>query len=670
MFQYKNKVSEYQKYLNIKEIFTKEEIKSLKKLNPEINNLFKSSFSNYSSNNKESNKDSYIKNDGSKESTKNLISKKNFFTLILEEIKKHFEDKKDIIMAKIISLLINEIITISKIVQENQILNEFFDKIKKDKFKSFEEGKKIFNSDKNLKEKKELNSRSEKHFDLFNNNRGNIFEITQPKKEKVIKNSPFSEFINLEKGKDQNTINKNFSAEKGINIQSRNNDIINKNNNNTYYSKKKIKINSKRKNNKNKKAYSKSSYKVSISHNSKTLALDAINTIKHTEQKIVGNKNKKNDYLIKKRLKYSPEIDNKKSNKSLEKYEKNKKNKELMAKDFSIISFVNSHSDLFNSIETENFDIFELDNKVGRSNVLPLIGYYIFNRFGFHDIINYNKYEKWIKKIDEGYYRTNSYHTNIHAADVTQTCLIYLKLGKIDEICNLSKNSKCAIFLSCICHDFKHPGVNNNFLKETKNPLALLYNDASILENMHLAETFKLINSNNNYNIFDKVDSNTYKQFRKEMISCVLATDMAFHNNYVNFMKGKIDDIKKEGENKNKNDDYQNYMNLLVHSADISNPTKPFDIYFKWAKLVVNEFYDQGDQEKKLGLNCSCDRNKVTIYQSQLGFINYIELAYFSLFVILFPELKFFNEQLINNKSKLISMEEEEKKKNEKNIVV
>ena len=107
-------------------------------------------------------------------------------------------------------------------------------------------------------------------------------------------------------------------------------------------------------------------------------------------------------------------------------------------------------------------------------------------------------------------------------------------------------------------------------------------------------------------------------------------------------------------------------MNLLIHSADISNPTKPFDIYFKWAKLVVNEFYNQGDKEKQLGMVCSCDRNKVTIYQQQLGFINYIEIPFFSLFAEFFPKLKFYWEQLNNNKNKLISMEEEEKKRDEK----
>ena len=665
MFQYKNKDSEYQKYFNVNEVFTKEEIKNLKKMNPEINNLIKSASSLHNYNNTENNKESYLKTDITKESSKKLISKKQFYTLILEELKKYFDQKKDIIMSKFISLLINEIITISKIVQENQILNQFFEKIKKDKYKSFEDGKKIFNLDKNLKEKKELNSKSEKHFDVLVSNGGNVFKNSFIKKVKVIKNPSFTEINNLEKVKDKSGMNKNYNTENGINISRKNNDIINKNNNALYYSMKKLRINEKRKNNKYNKSNSKSINKASISNNSKSLlAMDTANS--NPEPKIIGNKTKINNYMIKKRLKYNQEMINKKSKKTFDKFEKIEKSKELKLQDFSIINFVNSHSDLFNTIEMENFNIFDLVNKVGRNNVLPLIGYYVFNRLGFHEIMNYNKYEKWCKKIDEGYSKMNSYHTNIHAADVTQTCLIYFKLGKINEICNLSKNSKCAVFLSCICHDFKHPGVNNNFLKETKSPLALLYNDVSILENMHLAETFKLINSNDTYNIFDKVDSDIYKQFRKEIISCVLATDMAFHSDYVNFMKVKIDDLKKEGDNKNINNDYQKFMNLLVHSADISNPTKPFDIYFKWAKLVVNEFYDQGDQEKKLGLNCSCDRNKVTIYQSQLGFINYIELPYFSLFEALFPKLKFYNDQLISNKKKLINMEEEEKKKNEK----
>ena len=59
---------------------------------------------------------------------------------------------------------------------------------------------------------------------------------------------------------------------------------------------------------------------------------------------------------------------------------------------------------------------------------------------------------------------------------------------------------------------------------------------------------------------------------------------------------------------------------------------------------------------------CSCDRNKVTIYQSQLGFINYIEIPYFSSFVNVFENLKFYMDNLNNNKQKLLKMQEKEKK--------
>jgi hypothetical protein len=106
-------------------------------------------------------------------------------------------------------------------------------------------------------------------------------------------------------------------------------------------------------------------------------------------------------------------------------------------------------------------------------------------------------------------------------------------------------------------------------------------------------------------------------------------------------------------------------MNVLIHSADISNPTKVFDIYFDWAKLVVEEFWDQGDKEKKLNLPCFCDREKVTIYQSQLGFINFIEIPYFSLLADLNPKMKFFYDNLLNNKNILMSLQEKEKKKKE-----
>ena len=77
------------------------------------------------------------------------------------------------------------------------------------------------------------------------------------------------------------------------------------------------------------------------------------------------------------------------------------------------------------------------------------------------------------------------------------------------------------------------------------------------------------------------------------------------------------------------------------------------------------EFYSQGDKEKKLGLKCSCDRDKVTIYRNQIGFIDFIELPFYSLFVKAFPKLDFLLENLNNNKQTILKLEEENKKNEE-----
>ena len=652
MFNPKNtKNSEDPLYLNIFENFSKDDIKYLKNLNPELNNLLKPSDSkvSYSS----ANFNNYINTDMSNGSSQKFILKKRFYTLILEELKKYFNNKKDKVMSKAISLIINEIILISKIVQENIVLTKFFSKVKKEKFNFFEDNSKtksIF--DKNEKGKNFINSKSSKNNCIIN---GANINKNNPQYKKIIinKNSFFSETPLVDKEKDSNINAENTHTDNGINKKKINNETINKKDKKFFNSANKLRtMEKKKKNNFNEMTLLKNNKSLIINNRKNLLNIEYnINSCTLTKiSKKEINKDKDNKNSIKKHLKFNK--------RNIEKNAQNSKK----TKDFSIIEFINFNSDIFKNIETPDFNIFDLDIKVGKKNILPTIGYYIFNRLGFHELLNYAKFENWCKKLAEGYSRENSYHTDLHASDITQTCLNYFKLGKVNEICNLSKNSKCSLFLSCMCHDYKHPGVNNNYLKETKNILAITYNDSSILENMHIAETFKIINSNSMYNIFDKLDNETYKIIRKEMISCVLATDMSFHGSYVEFMKKQI-----EGKDESKKESiYQHYMNLLIHSSDISNPTKPFDIYFKWAPLVVNEFYDQGDKEKKLGLNCSCDRNKVTIYQSQLGFINYIELKFFDYFVKVFPKLSFYYETLVNNKNKLIAMEQEEKKKEEK----
>ena len=314
-------------------------------------------------------------------------------------------------------------------------------------------------------------------------------------------------------------------------------------------------------------------------------------------------------------------------------------------------------------IESNTFNIFQFDKDVGRENTLLSISTYIYNKFFFSLLINSDKFNNWCQKIAGGYSKTIPYHTSLHAADVAQTSFTYFIYGKINNICKFNNISICSLFLSCLCHDFKHPGLNNNFMKEIKHELATRYNDISILENMHIAETFKIINENKDCDIFTDIDSYTYKQIRKEMISCVLSTDMFYHSKHNEFMNKIIEKQKTGNFNENinnTNEDNQNYLNLIIHSADISNPTKPFNIYINWGKLVYEELSSIGDKEKEYGIKCSFDREKLTLEKSQISFIDYIVQPFYSNFLTIFPKLQYLNDNVIKNR-KILENKNEKK---------
>jgi calcium/calmodulin-dependent 3',5'-cyclic nucleotide phosphodiesterase len=66
------------------------------------------------------------------------------------------------------------------------------------------------------------------------------------------------------------------------------------------------------------------------------------------------------------------------------------------------------------------------------------------------------------------------------------------------------------------------------FLINSKNPLAIVYNDKSVLENHHISYTFRLL-SEPNCEIFENLNNTELKDIRKKMINMVLSTDLAVH---------------------------------------------------------------------------------------------------------------------------------------------
>jgi hypothetical protein len=58
--------------------------------------------------------------------------------------------------------------------------------------------------------------------------------------------------------------------------------------------------------------------------------------------------------------------------------------------------------------------------------------------------------------------------------------------------------------------------------------------------------------------------------------------------------------------------------------ADISHPGKPWDHHTEWTDRLCEEFFLQGDEERKLGRKVSplCDRYEANIPDSQHGVFN------------------------------------------------
>ena len=390
--------------------------------------------------------------------------------------------------------------------------------------------------------------------------------------------------------------------------------------------------------------------------------------------------NKQQDIYNITKLKRSPSIFDKNLNKkepSKSLFSEQKKvNTSKNGEFFSFTPINDLNEDLLN-FESPKFNIFKLEEKIGPENILPTVSSYVFASQGLFALINYLKFENFVYQIAKGYIRANPYHTDLHAADMVQTSLLFVLFGDLQKILQLSSIDIVSLFIAGIIHDYKHPGLTNNYLITTNNEIAIRYNDQSVLENYHVAEAFKLINSAKEYNIFEFLSKDDFKLSRKRIIECVLATDMTLHNKEYHFLKMRIPTFNiKKGENVDKifeNLDnvtkyniQQEFLNVLIHAADVSNPTKPLEIYKIWAKKVVDEFFLQGDKERNQGLKISflCDRNTVSFPQSQLGFIEGIVLPLYNVIVEYFPNIGYTINNINGNIEyfKKLKNEEEEKK--------
>ncbi|XP_023140402.1 dual specificity calcium/calmodulin-dependent 3',5'-cyclic nucleotide phosphodiesterase 1B isoform X2 [Amphiprion ocellaris] len=275
-------------------------------------------------------------------------------------------------------------------------------------------------------------------------------------------------------------------------------------------------------------------------------------------------------------------------------------------------------------IDRWSFDVFAL-NSVSSDHVLQTLFFELITRYELNSRfkIPISCLTEFLSALERGYCKHNNpYHSHVHAADVTQTlhCLL-LRSGLVHWLTELEVMA--SLFAAAI-HDYEHTGTTNNFHIHTKSEFALIYNDRSVQESHHLSAAFRLL-QDDQMNIFINLTREEWMELRSLVIEMVLSTDMSSHLLQVKSMKSCLQQQERIDKPK--------ALSLLLHTADISHPSKPWVLHSRWTKALMEEFFRQGDREAELGLPFSplCDRKSTLVAESQIGFIDFIVYPTFSL---------------------------------------
>jgi len=300
---------------------------------------------------------------------------------------------------------------------------------------------------------------------------------------------------------------------------------------------------------------------------------------------------------------------------------------ELNAKEFAVFSEVGSI----------DFNIFTLKG-LTRNRPLHALGGYLLLHRGLcaHLQIPFSTMNSLLVALETAY-NPLPYHSSTHAADVLQAVHAFVKS-------DLTNMEEMVLYVAAAAHDVGHPGRSNAFLVNSKDPLAILYNDKSVLENHHVSTLFALTADEKNA-IFTRFSPNDYKQTRTTLIEMILATDISEHFRLLSAVQSSPFPPSHPHKLRSL------HLSFLLHAGDISNQVRRWSLAHAWTQLILEECFDQGDEERGLELPVGPlnDRN-LAVAKSQIGFIEHLVEPTFALLAEMMPATKGLKEALERNK--------------------
>lgn len=269
--------------------------------------------------------------------------------------------------------------------------------------------------------------------------------------------------------------------------------------------------------------------------------------------------------------------------------------------------------------------------------------------------IEEGKFKKFLLAVKCNYF-DNPYHNFCHVVDVLQCCYYLLKHaaeGRLPSL--LGPTHLFALLIGCLCHDLGHLSFGNNFLKDSEHPLAILFNDSSVLENYHAMVLFSILRCPT-YNWLD--DSLGRKEFRKCVLGCILGTDMSNHFEFIKQFNESFSNV--DSGNVLTEKEKILLATALIKCSDISNVLRPFLIAKMWGVALLEEFFVQGDYEKCLNLPVGPlnDRDSLKTGPAQHQFLTIVAAPLYRAVAAKIPGLECFDQWIIENANNWLQYQE------------
>mmetsp|Transcript_59327 Transcript_59327/g.94188 ORF Transcript_59327/g.94188 Transcript_59327/m.94188 type:complete len:1003 (+) Transcript_59327:106-3114(+) len=293
-------------------------------------------------------------------------------------------------------------------------------------------------------------------------------------------------------------------------------------------------------------------------------------------------------------------------------------------------------TDVRNDIKIGQWDFDALKVEADLRHVLQVVGFELLKSY---DFLPRQCLKAFLEKLESSYISTNLYHSHVHAADMCNTFFYLMTKSDMLLLGNLSEGSCVVMFLAALGHDTGHFARNNNFLISVRHPIAITYNDRSVLENYHASTLVKLLDmkyaakgatEEQHVKLLEAFSDQQLREARHLMTLLILATDTQKHLEDLASFRMRLgasnfDPICST-------DDQQQSIAMLFRSSDIGHSAKPWHLHEEWSRRVVQEFHEQGDEEKDLGLKVSplCEREGFVLCTGQVGFLQFVCLPTWS----------------------------------------